>query len=99
MPDFFSRRINKDTLASTQKIELSAWIAQIIGIMIIHIVFTAVIIALAYIAVRVAILTKSGLLTVLAVIVVGLAIIGISGIVIDITNIITLAHEKRNLKK
>lgn len=76
------------------KVGMAAWITQMIGMLVVHIVLTALFILGAYFFVRIAFVADFWLMTVLAILFVGISIMGIAAIVIDICNILFLIKNK-----
>lgn len=84
-------KLNKQTPTDlNSKVGMAAWIAQMVGMLVIHIVLTGLFIFGAYSFIRIALVADFWLMTVLAILFVGISIMGIAAIIIDICNILFL---------
>lgn len=72
---------------------LIGWVVQIVGTLLLHLLLTAGFILGAYFFVKLAFLSPFWLMTILAIVFVAVSLVGISAIVIDITEIINIVKE------
>ena len=90
------RNANYDVNA---KVGLFAWIIQMVGMVLIHLVLTGLFGLGAYVFIRISIFTGFWLMIVLSIVFVGISIMGIASIVIDICNIAFLIKEVKGTPK